>query len=114
MASAKHHSGTVDGTPVPTTARRADEVEAVVREAWVHSLGVELVDGDFFELGGDSLQVISMLGRITSTLGVDIPLIAAFFGDPTLLGLIKVIQEGMQAAPVAPLVGVPRIPRRGT
>ena len=82
-----------------------------VREAWILTLGVELVDGDFFELGGDSLQVIAMLGRITTALGVDVPLIAAFFGDPTLPGLVKVIREGMRSAPLAPLVGMPRVPR---
>ncbi len=100
--------------PTAPTVPSADRVEAVVREAWILTLGVALVDGDFFELGGDSLQVIAMLGRITTALGVEIPLIAAFFGDPTLLGLIQVIREGMQSAPSVPLVGVPRIPRRST
>ncbi len=89
----------------------SSQVEAVVRAAWSQTLGAQAVDGDFFELGGDSLQVVAMLGRISAALKLETPLIAAFFGDPTLAGLLKVIQDGRVAEPAAPLVGVPRVPR---
>jgi acyl carrier protein len=112
--AAKQHPGVVEDMLPSSAVRPIDRVEAIVRDAWISTLGVDLVDGDFFELGGDSLQVISMLGHITTALGVDIPLIAAFFGNPTLLGLVEVIQKGAQSPPHAPLVGLPRIPRRIT
>jgi amino acid adenylation domain-containing protein len=104
LGTPAHPEPTPGGKPVA-------EVEAVVREAWLHTLGTAVEDGDFFELGGDSLQVIAMLGRITAGLKVDTPLIAAFFGDPTLSGLVRVIQDGMAAEPATPLVAMPRAPR---
>jgi hypothetical protein len=98
-------------SPASGSAAGAADVEGVVREAWLQALGGGPEEGDFFELGGDSMQVIAMLGRVTTALGVDIPLIAAFFGDPTLRGLVRVIREGM-AVPAKPLVGRPRIPAK--
>jgi amino acid adenylation domain-containing protein len=102
-------AGTGDGaTPAEPSGAAAANVYAVVREAWVDALGTDAEDGDFFELGGDSLQVIAMLGRITTALRLDKPLIAAFFGDPTLKGLLEVISDGRTAELSAPLVPRPR------
>lgn len=86
-------------------------VEAVVHSAWSAVLGGEAGDGDFFELGGDSLQAIGMLGRIATALQLDTPLIAAFFGDPTRSGLLRVLRDGLAAEPAVPLTSVPRVPR---
>lgn len=99
------------GTSEEIGAELVIDVEAVVREAWSHTLGSEAGDGDFFELGGDSLQAIALLGRITSNLQVEIPLIAAFFGDPTLQGLVKVIRDGMAAAPARARSEISKAPR---
>jgi hypothetical protein len=111
-AGAGLHPAPVDSPDAVASGKPPADVEAVVREAWVRTLGTDVENGDFFELGGDSLQVIAMLGRITAALKVDTPLIAAFFGDPTLSGLVRVIRDGMEAEPSVPLVGLPRIPRR--
>ncbi|MBK8724487.1 MAG: non-ribosomal peptide synthetase [Holophagaceae bacterium] len=100
------------GALVPaSTGPSAETVEAVVRAAWTQTLGTGLEDGDFFELGGDSLQVIAMLGHITTALKLDTPLIAAFFGEPTLPGLLRTIRAGLAAEPAMPLVARPRVPR---
>ena len=102
-------AGTGNGAgPAEPSGAAAANVYAVVREAWADTLGTDVEDGDFFELGGDSLQVIAMLGRITATLRVDTPLIAAFFGDPTLRGLLEAIYRGQAAELSAPLVPLPR------
>jgi amino acid adenylation domain-containing protein len=78
--------------PAPTPGRR-DEVEALVRREWQAILGE--TEGDFFELGGDSLQAIVLLNKITTALAVEIPLVASFFGDPTVNGLVEAIVDGL-------------------
>jgi len=102
-------AGTGDGAaPAEPSAAAAANMYAVVREAWADALGTDAEDGDFFELGGDSLQVIAMLGRITTALRLDKPLIAAFFGDPTMKGLLNVISDGKAAELSAPFVSLTR------
>lgn len=86
------------------------DVEDAVQSAWRDVLGPGAGAGDFFELGGDSLQAIRMLGRLASALQLDTPLIAAFFGDPTLEGLTRVIREGLAAGASTPLAGRARVP----
>lgn len=97
-------------TPSPVPSGPAD-LEAVVQAAWSGALGREAGEGDFFELGGDSLQAIGMLGRIAGALQLDTPLIAAFFGDPTRAGLVRVVRAGLAAGPSVPLTAGPRVPR---
>lgn len=72
-----------------------DEAERVVRAAWEEALGMEVGEGDFFELGGDSMQVITMLARINAELRREIPLVAAFFGDPTYQGLLAAVRQSL-------------------
>lgn len=54
--------------------------------AEVLGLGTVGVDADFFALGGDSLSVLRLLGRLEDDLGVRIGLAEAF-GHPTAAGL---------------------------
>ena len=54
------------------------------------------IDDSFFDLGGQSLQAMRLLGRIRAELGVDL-LINVLFDVPTVSGLDKHI-EGEQAA----------------
>lgn len=88
--------------PAAAAATAQADAAAVVQAAWAATLGEEAGEGDFFELGGDSLQAIGMLGRIATALHLDTPLIAAFFGDPTRSGLVRVIQAGLAAEPALP------------
>ena len=55
-------------------------------------LGLDAVaaDADFFALGGDSLSVLRLLGRLADDLGADIGLAEAF-GRPTASGLADLI-----------------------
>lgn len=85
-----------------------EAVEAAVRAAWTATLGPEAEDGDFFEWGGDSLQAVAMLGRLAATLGLRTPLVASFFGDPTLEGLLRAVQAGLAAPPEPALRRRPR------
>jgi hypothetical protein len=79
-----------------------------VRAAWTATLGPEAEDGDFFEWGGDSLQAVAMLGRLAATLDLRTPLVASFFGDPTLEGLLRAVQAGLAAPPEPALRRRPR------
>jgi acyl carrier protein len=53
-----------------------DELEAAVAEIWQEVLGVEPVgvEDDFFDLGGHSLHITQILGRLRSTLDVELPM----------------------------------------
>ncbi len=90
MTSASETDG-----PVSSVLDETDAVERIVRAAWEEALGLEAGEGDFFELGGDSMQVITMLARIGGEVGQDIPLVAAFFGDPTYSGLVAAVRQGL-------------------
>jgi acyl carrier protein len=59
----------------------------------VASIGI---DGDLFDLGVDSLQVLQIISAIETVFGMDIP-VAAFFDGPSISDLAAVI-EGMQAS----------------
>ena len=72
-----------------------DLVEQRVAAAMAQVLGVDAVgvDADFFDLGGDSLSVLRLLGLIEDDLGAQIGLAEAF-GRPTAAGLAALIADG--------------------
>ncbi|WP_329044070.1 non-ribosomal peptide synthetase [Amycolatopsis sp. NBC_01488] len=55
------------------------------------------IDDSFFDLGGQSLQAMRLLGRIRAELGVDL-LINVLFDVPTVAGLAKHIDDESAAA----------------
>ena len=70
-------------------------VAAVMAE--VLGLPMVAVDADFFALGGDSLSVLRLLGRLADDLGVDIGLAEAF-GHPSAAGLADLIAGALSGA----------------
>lgn len=77
-----------------TASGMLEKTEATIRQAWRDVLQRSDISAsdNFFEVGGDSLKAIEVIARLRSALGIDLPLIA-FFEDPTIAHLAKVIVE---------------------
>jgi acyl carrier protein len=65
----------------------ASEVEEQLLAIWKSVLGVKRIDrrDSFFELGGDSLLAIRLLGQIRDRWNIDLSM-AALFDAPTVAG----------------------------
>ncbi len=80
----------------------AATVSEAVMTAWSALLGISEIghDDDFFDLGGDSLQVARMADRLSRALSVDVPLDLIFdnaaFG--TLVAAIEALTDANDAA----------------
>src|SRR5271165_5054203 len=68
--------------------------EDALANIWAEVLRLPRVetDANFFDLGGDSLKAMEVIGRVSEVLHVDLPLIA-FFEDPTVTHLAAVVDE---------------------
>ena len=53
---------------------------------------VDLIDLNYFDLGGDSLRAMDVISRVHELFGVELPLIA-FFEDPTIAHLSAVMDD---------------------
>ena len=81
-------------SPAATTAASdqdgsgQDSMENRLAALWTEVLGIQTIesDDDFFELGGDSLVAVELIGRVRSELGVATSIVAVF-ENPTLSGL---------------------------
>ncbi|MGW3117780.1 amino acid adenylation domain-containing protein [Streptomyces sp. NPDC001107] len=77
------------GAPPPRTAPvdGPTDLVQVVSQVWCDVLGVFAVgpDDDFFDLGGDSFKVVTIVERLKSLLAVEIPM-AALLLEPTVAG----------------------------
>ncbi|MEU5288757.1 MupA/Atu3671 family FMN-dependent luciferase-like monooxygenase [Streptomyces sp. NPDC020755] len=71
-------------------ARTASGTAVLLREVWESVLGRPgfAADGNFFDLGGNSIGAIRLVNRVRDTLGVDYPL-ADFFADATLRAMAE-------------------------
>jgi amino acid adenylation domain-containing protein len=87
-------------------ARDGLEVELV--SLWEELLGVSPIGvaDDFFALGGSSLQVIRMLGRVTRRYGVELPVAVMFAGGATVERLAVEIRHGDLPRRWSPVVAI--------
>jgi amino acid adenylation domain-containing protein len=78
-------------------ARTPDEKRLVA--IWTEILGIDDVgvEDDFFELGGQSLQAITVMSRVREALGVALPA-QAFFEAPTIAQFAQLLRKD-RAAP---------------
>ena len=67
-------------------------IEEALINIWAGVLRVPQIDrnANFFEIGGDSLKAMDVIGRVREVLQVDLPLIT-FFEDPTVNHLAEVL-----------------------
>ena len=73
------------------------EMQTIIAGIWnaVLEQSVEDRESNFFELGGDSLQMMNMLSEIESELGLDITP-GEFFDNPTLGGFSDYVERVSQ------------------
>ncbi|MEU4177722.1 MupA/Atu3671 family FMN-dependent luciferase-like monooxygenase [Streptomyces sp. NPDC026589] len=82
----------------PDGTRTASGTAVLLREVWESVLGRAgfAADGNFFDLGGNSIAAIRLVNRVRDTLGVDYPL-ADFFADATLRAMTEQLAGGPEA-----------------
>ena len=73
-----------------------NSVEEVLVRMWADLLNAERVGihDNFFELGGHSLLAIQTIAYLQEMLGVEEPLIALFFENPTVAGVANALLQG--------------------
>jgi phthiocerol/phenolphthiocerol synthesis type-I polyketide synthase E len=71
-----------------------NEIERTVADIWQQVLGIQQVGihDNFFDLGGHSLLVTQVIGRLRDALQIDLPL-SQLFNFPTVADLAKVIAQ---------------------
>ncbi|MER6176709.1 amino acid adenylation domain-containing protein [Streptosporangium sp. NPDC001681] len=84
--------GSDDGAEWTPTRRRVAE-EIVKPLLGVDSLGPH---DHFFELGGTSIQVIQLLGRVRTIFGIEVP-VADFFDRPTIAGVADAVDSEVRS-----------------
>ncbi|BFU46071.1 type I polyketide synthase [Krasilnikovia sp. MM14-A1004] len=82
-------------TGTGTVPRPAGDRRAVLEGLWCAALGVSTAadSDDFFALGGESLMVVSLIGKVRERLGGDLS-VAEFSRRPTFGALIELTAQG--------------------
>lgn len=77
----------IQQTPPPADEANADPITAAIIGIWRDVLKVAEVgpDENFFDLGGDSLAAVRVLGRVKSALNVDLELLTLFEGGVSVI-----------------------------
>ena len=92
----------------PDLADAATKIEGILIGLWQEVLGVEGISNqsDFFQLGGDSLQMMTLLFRISQELGVELDP-GTVFDNPAIAQLALVLAERQHSqAAIVPAEGV--------
>ncbi|MFF5112087.1 amino acid adenylation domain-containing protein [Streptosporangium sp. NPDC000509] len=88
---ARDAEDTEDAEWTPTRRRVAEEI--VKPLLGVDSLGPH---DHFFELGGTSIQVIQLLGKVRTTFGIEVPVVE-FFDRPTIAGVADAVDSEVRS-----------------
>jgi acyl-CoA synthetase (AMP-forming)/AMP-acid ligase II/thioesterase domain-containing protein len=87
----------------PGTFGQPTEIEAMLLAIWAGVLGIEPpgIDGDFFDLGGDSLSAVIMLRRAFDSVGrgQEELVQAEFLHRPTVASLAQILSDRPEASP---------------
>ncbi|MET8576588.1 amino acid adenylation domain-containing protein [Streptomyces sp. NPDC005012] len=100
--------GKVDAAALPLPAEQAGDRGTAPRDAVEEQICRDIltpllewptpdVEGDFFSLGGSSLQATIVVSRVRALFGIDIAL-ADFFGRPTVAGLADLVRAARSDA----------------
>jgi thioesterase domain-containing protein/acyl carrier protein len=90
-----------------TFSAPANATENALSEIWCSLLGYSEIGrmDDFFELGGDSMLGIRMIGAVSQRLGHQLPL-TIFLERPTVQGMAQAIDQDLAALEFTPLVSM--------
>jgi hypothetical protein len=86
-------------------------VEAAVAHAWRESLGLPAVGlrDNFYDIGGHSILIPQVVGRINETFDIDLPLLS-LVESPTVAGLAGCVEEVFRATARAAALAVEEAP----
>jgi len=98
-----------EGTEAPVDLLPRDEVELKLAGIWEELLGISQIGRrqNFFDLGGHSVLVISLMGRIKQQFGQEIPL-AALVEGPTIEHLAGILRQKYRSTLQSNLVPIQR------
>ena len=90
-----------------TFSAPASATETALAEIWCSLLGYSEIgrSDDFFELGGDSMLGIRMIGAVSQRLGHQLPL-TIFLERPTIQSMAQSIDQDLSAFKFTPLVSM--------
>ncbi|WP_344319342.1 SDR family NAD(P)-dependent oxidoreductase, partial [Actinocatenispora thailandica] len=108
-------TGPVDpdaGGALGDEAAPGTELEAQLAAIWAEVLGVPAVgrDDDFFDLGGNSLVAVQLIGKVRTATGVKLPM-RSLFETTTVAGMAELVEQRRDAATEAPAAAIPRLAR---
>ncbi|WP_329220888.1 amino acid adenylation domain-containing protein [Streptomyces sp. NBC_01485] len=84
--------------PGPAARRAVTKQQLLVADVWRECLGVDEDFGpqdDFFDVGGTSLTITTVAGRLSERLGRRVPPVLVF-RNPTVAGLAEALEENAQ------------------
>lgn len=73
---------------------KRDEIETLIGEIWQEVLGLDELPGleeDFFDFGGDSIDIVKVKTKLSETLGQDIAM-SKIFAAPTVSGMAQAVK----------------------